>query len=78
MKSGDRLQGRLTERGRKALRDDTQMSDEHQLLMEIVNHAGVIDEESAGLIYDELVAIFGSVAAAIEALKDGSVWLYRK
>jgi hypothetical protein len=68
----------LTEKVAKALRDDTQIDDENRLLMEIVNHVGAIDEENACLVYEKLVETFGSVATAIEALKDGSARLYRE
>lgn len=75
MKSDDCLQC-LTEKGRKALHDDTQMDDENRLLMEIVNYIGAIDEDNACLVYEELVEGLGSVATAIEALKDSTVRLY--
>ncbi|MFY9958801.1 hypothetical protein [Bradyrhizobium sp.] len=66
----------LTEKGRKMLRDDTQMSDETRLMIEIVNHIDAIDDENLELIYEEMVEAHGSAAAAVEDLKAGRVRLY--
>jgi hypothetical protein len=71
---------RITETGRKALRDDTQMDDENRLILEIMNRTGAVDELTVCRLYEELVSDYfgGSVSAALEALKAGHVALYRE
>jgi hypothetical protein len=63
----------ITEAGRKALCDDTQMHDEDRLILEIMAHVDAIGEENSDQICEEMTAHFGSAAAAIEAIKAGKV-----
>jgi hypothetical protein len=62
----------ITEVGLRALKDDTQLSDDHRLSIEIMSRCskGLTGIELDSLI-NGLVAHRGSAAAAIEAIKLG-------
>jgi translation initiation factor 2 alpha subunit (eIF-2alpha) len=70
-----RLQG-ITDTGRKALRDDTQMDDEDRLILEVMARVDGIDEANYEQLYIELMNAFGTAAAAVEAIKRGGAHFY--
>jgi hypothetical protein len=63
------LTARLSESGKKALRDDTQMPPMLRLFMEIILRCEDITQEHLIGMADEVIEEFGSVEKAIEAIK---------
>ena len=68
---------RLTEKGRRMLRDDSQDIDPgDRLLMEIIDRLGAVDEITARETWEDLVEDCGSIDAALAAIKKGRVRLW--
>jgi hypothetical protein len=63
----------ITKSGRRALRNDTQMTPLQRLFLEIVARTGNITEEHMFELADEMVRTMGSVDAALLALKSGQI-----
>jgi hypothetical protein len=69
----ERPVGVISERGLRALKDDTQLSDDTRLTLEVMARCqkrGLTDIE-LDTIMDELIELHGNAAAAIEAIKLG-------
>jgi len=61
--------GCLTERGRKALRDDSQLDIETRLCLEIMSRLGQMTSSELDEMFDELVERCGSAAKTVDMLK---------
>lgn len=67
---------KITKAGRKSLTDDTQMSDEMRLMLEICSRLQCFTREEVFELCDECVDLYdGDIAAAIMGLKTGELVL---
>lgn len=66
-------QVRITKLGRKRLNDDTAMSAEMRLLLEITKRAGDAKRSLIEKAFDQALLICGDAEAAIVAIKSGEI-----
>jgi hypothetical protein len=68
---------KISEIGHASLVNDTQMSDDNRLAMEIIARLKDTTWRELETTVDELTAVFGSAGAAVEAIKNGYVKIGR-